>query len=399
MKYLSEIFEVPISGEWGNESDGSGVKVIRTTNFTNYGQLDLDKWIAVREISEAKIHKKKLQYGDSIIEKSGGSPDQPVGRAVFFHVENNVYLCNNFTAILRPKREYHPKFCFYVLYYLYNNKAVIKYQNKTTGIINLKLNDYLKGTRIFIPPFEIQQKIADVLDKAQALIDKRKEQLEKMDELVQSVFYEMFGDPVMNPKKWRITKLDEVANIVSGVTKGRKMGADTTLSVPYMRVANVQDGHLVLTEIKEITVSPNEVKAYHLEHGDLLMTEGGDPDKLGRCAIWRDEIPGCIHQNHIFRVRLDRQILQSEYLCFLAGSPYGKRYFLRAGKQTTGIATINSKQLKNFPVLLPPIDLQNKFAEFVEKIEQQKALMKESLVEMENNFHSIMQRAFKGELF
>ncbi len=251
-----------------------------------------------------------------------------------------------------------------------------------------------------LPPIETQRKIADVLDKAQSLIDKRKEQLEKLDELVQSVFLEMFGDPDKNPKHWGKGKLEDLADIVSGITKGRKVsGQDILISIPYMRVANVQDGHLVLEDIKEIEVLPHEIKKYRLEYGDLLMTEGGDPDKLGRGAIWRNEIPTCIHQNHIFRVRLDKKMVMSEYMCYLVGSPYGKIYFLRAAKQTTGIATINSKQLKGFPVLLPPPDLQNQFAQFVEKTEQQKARMQQSLVEMENNFSSLMQRAFKGDLF
>ena len=129
------------------------------------------------------------------------------------------------------------------------------------------------------------------------------------------------------------------------------------------------------------------------------MTEGGDPDKLGRGAIWKNEIPECIHQNHIFRVRLNQSYLLPEYTCCLVGSAYGKKYFLRAAKQTTGIATINSSQLKTFPVYIPPLDLQNQFAAIVEKTEQQKALMQQSLVQMETNMSSLMQRAFKGELF
>ena len=129
------------------------------------------------------------------------------------------------------------------------------------------------------------------------------------------------------------------------------------------------------------------------------MTEGGDPDKLRRGAIWKSEIPECIHQNHIFRVRLSQNYLWSEYTCCLVGSAYGKKYFLRAAKQTTGIATINSTQLKAFPVYTPPLDLQTQFAAIVEKTEQQKALMQQSLAQMENNMSSLMQRAFKGELF
>ena len=396
MKYLSEIFEVPISGEWGNESDGSGVKVIRTTNFTNYGQLDLDKGIAVREISEAKIHKKKLQYGDSIIEKSGGSPDQPVGRAVFFHVENNVYLCNNFTAILRPKREYHPKFCFYVLYYLYNNKAVIKYQNKTTGIINLKLNDYLKGTRIFIPPFKIQQKIADVLDKAQALIDKRKEQLEKLDELVQSVFYEMFGDPVRNEKGWNQTSITNVCHEIVDCVNKTAPQVDVVTPYKMIRTSNVRNGKISFDNIKYVDKTTFEkwTRRSVPQQGDILLTREAP---MGAAGIV-DFDDAIFLGQRIMQYRCNHQLVNPLYLLHFMHEKCFQNQIERLGKGST-VKHLAVPDCYNLNVLTPPIDLQNQFAHFVEKTEQQKALMQQSLIEMENNFNSIMQRAFKGELF
>ena len=177
MKYkLSEIFDSPISGEWGTElQEGQqGYKVIRTTNFTNQGRLNLSD-IVSRNIDIDKCSKKVLQVGDIIIEKSGGSPNQPVGRVVFFDVtEDEYYFCNNFTAILRPKEFVYPKYGLYLMKMLYIQRKVLKFQNKTTGIINLKLNDYLNQTSINLPSFETQERIANILDQAQELIDKRK---------------------------------------------------------------------------------------------------------------------------------------------------------------------------------------------------------------------------------
>ncbi len=124
------------------------------------------------------------------------------------------------------------------------------------------------------------------------------------EDLLRSVFLEMFGDPVTNPKGWEEAALTDVAEIVSGVTKGRKLGGKQTVFAPYLRVANVQDGYLNLSEIKEIEVLPTDIEKYRLLDGDILLTEGGDPDKLGRGTVWREHIEGCIHQNHIFRVRI-----------------------------------------------------------------------------------------------
>jgi len=259
--------------------------------------------------------------------------------------------------------------------------------------------EVLRQLEIPLPPIETQRKIAAILDTAQELIDLRKVQLEKLDEFLRSVFLDMFGDPVANSKDWLQDRLDNIAEVVSGVTKGRKIPPDKVVQVPYMRVANVQDGHLVLDEIKTIEVLPSDIEKFKLVEGDLLATEGGDPDKLGRCAIWKGQIADCIHQNHIFRIRSERKKIVPEYLCYLIGSNYGKKYFLRASKQTTGIASINSTQLKAFPAYLPPLPLQTQFAAIVEATEAQKALMQQSLAEMENSFNSLMQRAFRGELF
>lgn len=246
-----------------------------------------------------------------------------------------------------------------------------------------------------LPPIETQKQIAKTLDTTAELLAMRKQQLAELDNLIKSTFYDMFGDPEINPNGWHTHLLGDTADIVSGITKGRKLVNDANLiPVPYMRVANVQDGHLNLTEIKEIEVVESEIEKYRLTDGDLLMTEGGDPDKLGRCAIWKDEIPLCIHQNHIFRVRLDQERVIPEYASFIIGSLYGKKYFLRAAKQTTGIATINSRQLKNFPLLIPNLDLQYKFAEMVIKIEEQKSLVKKVNDETQHLFDSLMSQYF-----
>ncbi len=253
----------------------------------------------------------------------------------------------------------------------------------------------LKKLNIQLPDLEEQKQIVKTLDTADTLRQKRKEQLNLLDDYLKSVFFEMFGDLVMNDKGWCTNKLSEISEIVSGVTKGRKLNPENCVTVPYMRVANVQDGHINISDLKKISVLPSDVEKYRLQRGDVLLTEGGDPDKLGRGAVWCYDITDCIHQNHIFRVRISStNIIKPLFLSWLIGSEYGKRYFLRAAKQTTGIATINSTQLKKFPVQISPIDLQNKFASIVEQVEQTKHKMCASLDKMDNHFNALMQRYF-----
>ncbi|GIK58043.1 MAG: hypothetical protein BroJett015_37060 [Chloroflexota bacterium] len=256
----------------------------------------------------------------------------------------------------------------------------------------------IKSSTIPLPPLGEQQRIAAILDKADMLRAKRRTAVARLDALLQSTFLHLFGDPVTNPMGWEVVILAEMADIGSGVTKGRKFGNQETIFVPYMRVANVQDGEILTDDVKTVEVLSTDVNKYQLEVGDILLTEGGDPDKLGRGAIWHGQIPNCIHQNHIFRVRLKNGEMIPEYLSALIGSSYGKRYFLKAAKQTTGIATINKTQLSQFPVLRPSLELQNQFKRVMGQIQAAKAKHSQHLSQLDNLFHALQQRAFNGQL-
>lgn len=259
--------------------------------------------------------------------------------------------------------------------------------------------DYFKGLQIPLPPLPEQKRIAAILDAADAMRTKRRESLAQLDLLLQSTFLDMFGDPLTNPKGWDDSKyLGDIADIVSGITKGRKIKDSQVRDVYYLAVSNVQDNHLNLNIVKKIAATEKEITKYVLKENDLLLTEGGDPDKLGRGSLWANELPECIHQNHIFRVRLTSADVNPLYLNWIVASPRGKKYFLGSAKQTTGIASINMTQLKAFPMLMPPLDLQNGFATIVEAVEKQKDRLRAHLAELDTLFASLQHRAFNGEL-
>ena len=141
---VSHYIDDSYPGEWGVEDrDGSGVKVIRTTNFTNAGKLDLTN-VVTRSILEKKVKRKAIKKFDTILERSGGTAENPVGRVVLFE-EDDQYLCNNFTQVLRFK-DIEPRYAFYALFYYYQmNKTVVRSMgSKTTGIQNLNMNKYLE---------------------------------------------------------------------------------------------------------------------------------------------------------------------------------------------------------------------------------------------------------------
>ncbi len=162
---LSDIFEKPQAGEWGNDDpDGTGVPVLRTTNFTDKGYIDYND-VTTRVIDLSKVQKKALQSGDILIEKSGGSIDKPVGRVVLFEGESNKYLNNNFTARLHLNNRYDIDFvyAFYFMFVNYWAGGTKLFEGKTTGIHNLRLNDYLQNTTIPLPGNYEQTQIVEMI--------------------------------------------------------------------------------------------------------------------------------------------------------------------------------------------------------------------------------------------
>lgn len=253
---------------------------------------------------------------------------------------------------------------------------------------------WLKEVEIPLPDARTQHNIVAALDKVTALISLRKQQIAKLDELVKARFVEMFGDMLLNTSAWAENTLDALADIVSGITKGRKVHDDDLVEVPYMAVSNVKDGYIDWTIVKTILATRQEIEQYRLLPNDVLMTEGGDPDKVGRGAILRTPLENSIHQNHIFRVRLDEAKIMPVFFAEYLQHQKAKRYFLGCAKQTTGIASINMKQLRALPVLLPPLELQHQFAAFVAQTDQQKLTIQHSLDKMKTLKKALMQKYF-----
>lgn len=273
-------------------------------------------------------------------------------------------------AAVRPINEKSDR--DYIWYFLRFIEAELieKGQGSTFESINA---DDLTSLEIPICSLTEQRCIAARLKTQLAEVEKARKavniQLHETKTLLKAYLQEAFEGE--EAKKWPVVPLGETGEIVSGITLGRKETNKELREVPYLRVANVKDGYLDLTEIKTVAATESEISKWRLQSGDILLTEGGDPDKLGRGTFWSDELEECIHQNHIFRVRFPSDKYLHDFLAAQFGSSYGKAYFLAHAKKTTGIASINQKVLKNFPLLSPTIEKQRELMNRLsEKVQQ-----------------------------
>lgn len=393
---LKEVVDKPISGEWGSDSGSDPeIKVIRNTNFTNEGKLDLSNVVS-RRVSEKKIKVKGLLNGDIIIEKSGGSPNQPVGRVVYYDQNDGAYLFSNFTSALRPKENSHPKYLFYILFAHHKFGTTLSYQNKTTGIINLQLNRYVDEIKIPFPPLETQKKIAAILDKADALRQNDQQILQKYDQLTKSIFLDMFGDPFSNTKGLKTSLLKDIVKHIQIGPFGTQLHKSDYVrnGIPLINPTHIIKGKIEPNINFSIDRDKyNSLPNYHLRTGDIIMGRRGE---MGRCAIVFEKHHGMFCGTGSLFIRPNPK-LNPVYLHYAISGTTGKKYLENEAKGIT-MKNLNKTIIQNINIAVPPINLQNQFAITIEKIEKQKQLTQQSLQKSEELFQSLLQRAFKGEL-
>lgn len=311
------------------------------------------------------------------------------------------------------------------LHHLLRNPAYLpEYARLSTGMRigqwDLGFDDF-KNIPFLIPPLDEQAKIADYLDNGCASLDatlsKTRSSIEEYKKLKQAVITRAVtkgvrGEREMKdsgvewigeiPKEWRKTQLRHCATIKSGITLGKSYSKDTVLiERPYLRVANVQGGYVDLNDLATIEVTPDEDLKYRLHSGDVLMTEGGDRDKLGRGCVWHNEIEPCLHQNHVFAVQTNETVLLPEFLEYLTASNVGRSYFDVTAIKTTNLACTSSSKVLAFTIPLPSIEEQTKIVGFIKKrsLELNKLIMKKELLvqELESYKKSLIYEVVTGK--
>lgn len=342
-------------------------------------------------------------------------PDKPKSYLI-----NGPAWVNNHAHVLRTRPDLDRRFLNYYL-----NSA--DYRGLANGTTRLKLTQAaMRRLPVPVPDLEEQCRIVDVLEDHLSRIDAADQGLQasiaKLNRLRERTIVHALtmsdeperstaaldaagtvdGDLPTLPVGWSWARLGDVAEVVGGITKDAKKQADPTfVEVPYLRVANVQRGHLNLDMVTTIRVDPTKAKALTLEQGDVLLNEGGDRDKLARGWVWEGQIDGCIHQNHVFRARIHEPRLDPYFLSWTANT-FGGRWAERNGKQSVNLASISLSMIRKMPVIVPPAgvahDVVNALRDQLQSYERLAASLTDARMRGAALRRSLLAAAFDGLL-
>lgn len=328
------------------------------------GALDLERTRPVGEVASGYTY---FEDGDVAIAKITPCYENGKG-AVLAGLAEGVGFGTTELIVMRPTQNDCPQWLYYLTMcsaFRLPGEAFMQGAGGQKRVPDLFVKDYFAP----IPPPDEQQAIADYLDAETARIDTLVQEKEELIGLLREARSNRISELISGdglpgsatgnpwaphlPEGWQLKRLKHLAQVRSGLAKGKDTGSNTTVELPYLRVANVQEGRLDLREIFTMPVEVDAVERFSLLEGDVLMNEGGDYDKVGRGAVWTGEISPCLHQNHVFAVRPVQRDL-SEWISAITQTQYAKFYFMNNAKQSTNLASISQASVKELPILLPP---------------------------------------------
>jgi type I restriction enzyme S subunit len=391
-----------------------GVPII-TVEHLLAGKIAHDNLPLVGRADYQRLSRYTLTTGDLVFSRVGA-----IDRCAYVSEAENGWLFSGRCLRVRPGRgNVRPRFLSYLLNSWRQQQWILNHSvGSTMACLNTAI---LSDVPIDVPLLPEQGRIEEILSTLDEAIEQTQALIAKYQQIKAGLMHDLFTRGITPdgklrrtrdeapllyeeslvgwiPKEWHLSGLGGLAEIVSGVTLGTERGGRGTLEVPYLRVANVQDGYLDLSDMKTIGVSRSELEKLQLRKGDVLMNEGGDFDKLGRGSVWNEEITPCIHQNHVFRVRPKDDTLRSRYLAFWSQSEFGKRYFVLSSKQSTNLASINSTQLHRFPVSVPHGNEQREIEARLGGIDDCLALYRAEATKLSLLKHGLMHDLLTGRV-
>ncbi|HGM5581835.1 TPA: restriction endonuclease subunit S [Pseudomonas putida] len=409
-KPLRALIAEHFAGDWGDDDGEQAVAVMRSTNFTNDGQLDFSD-VATRYFPKNKAEQFGLLQGDLLVERSGGGPEQPVGRIGFIERDMPGSTVSNFVQVLRPDPEkVDASFLGWALFELQRTGIVERVQQQSTQMRNLNWRDY---QRLMLPWPEVdeQRRIAAALSLADDAIQKARAQLAAAQDLKRSLEAGLLTGQIdkqartkvktkagMYPHGWAVVPLKALAVISSGVTLNQDRAAKEN-ACRYLTVAHVQRGSISSDDPRYLELSEGERKTRLLEVGDILVVEGhANSMEIGRAAIFDDIGVETTFQNHLFRVRADANLILPKFLLHILNSERVQRYWNAVCNTSSGLNTINRRNLRNVLIPHPGTNEQQEIIDALDAAEQNTARLAvraQALMELKR---SLLQNLLTGKI-
>jgi type I restriction enzyme S subunit len=389
---LQELLDLSDSGIWGGEDAENGVSVLRSTNFKANGTLDYTK-LTFRVIEERKRAAKILQEGDILLEKSGGGPQQPVGRVCLYRGHSLQHSFGNFIARLRPKPIILSEFLFYFLWQFHATGKTSHYQKQTTGIRNLEFKRFLT-IDVPVPPLPEQRRIVDLLSRAEGIVRLRREAEKKAAELIPALFLDLFGDPATNPKGWPAPTLGEL--LLDGPQNGLyKHASHYGDGTPILRIDAFYDGQVRdLKSLKRVALTPDECTRFRLRPRDLVINRVNSPEYLGKSTIIPSLDEETVFESNMMRLSVEEARVLPEYVIEHLQTSYAKAHFLSKAKHAINQSSINQQDVKSLRVTMPPLLMQHDFVDKVGQVRSIQSQQSAATAKAQATFDALLARCF-----
>lgn len=373
---------IEIVGSSVKEFEGS--KKYINTGAINVNSIDLSQAENITFLDKPSRANLLADEGDLLFAKM-----QSTNKTVIIDQQSADYIFSTGFFAVRAKERVITKRCLYHL--LKSDLFLIQKDKYCSGATQKAItNTGLKKIIVNIPPVEMQNGIANNFDQIDCLINLCSITLEKLDTLVKSRFVEMFGDIVYNTKQWKTYVFSEIATSRLGKMLDTKKQTGN-YSFPYLANYNVQWFRFELDNLNQMDFNEKDQVEFALEEGDLLVCEGGE---IGRCAIWHNEVSPCFFQKALHRVRCKKDIIIPDYLAWWFRFNCDNNGFSEIEGAKATIAHLPGAKLKKLNVVVPPLDLQKQFADFVAQTDKSKLAVQKSIEKLEILKKSLMQEYF-----
>ena len=387
----------------------AGIRIIRITNVQD-GFIQDKKPVYYPLESQKEITPFMLKDGDFLMSLTGN-----VGRVAIIDASFLPAALNQRVACLRIKSEDSVR-KEYIFYFCLQKQFVSDCIKSAKGSAQLNMStEWLKEYPIPLPPLAEQQRIVDRIESLFAKLDEAKEKAQAVVDSFETrkaaILYKAFTGELtakwreehgVGMESWKTRELAECFEIVSGIQKTPARSPKDN-PVPYLTVANVYRGRIDLSDIRYFEVTSKEIEKLKLQDKDILIVEGnGSGNEIGRCAIWHNELPLCIHQNHIIRMRRKTADILPEYALHYLNSEAGKSIMRERSKTTAGLFNLSAGKIKTIPLPMASLDEQSEIIHLIDSLLEKEQWAKESaeaaLDQIDLMKKSILARAFRGEL-